>query len=65
MERYKNIIDNINKSKDVFKVVQDLSIDELEKILIYASDKYYNDEDLSNIRLEGKIKALDFAGIKI
>ena len=44
MERYKNIIDNINKSKGVFKVVQDLSIDELEKILIYASDKYYNDE---------------------
>ena len=44
MERYKNIIDNINKSNDVFKEVQDLSIDELEKILIYASDKYYNDE---------------------
>jgi DNA ligase (NAD+) len=44
MERYKNIIDNINKSNDVFKVVQELSIDELEKILIYASDKYYNDE---------------------
>ncbi len=44
MEKYKNIIDNINKSDDVFKFVQELSIDELEKILIYASDKYYNDE---------------------
>jgi DNA ligase (NAD+) len=44
MEKYKNIINNINKSNDVFKVVQELSIDELEKILIYASDKYYNDE---------------------
>ncbi len=44
MERYKNIIDNINNSDDVFKTVQDLSIDELEKILIYASDKYYNEE---------------------
>jgi DNA ligase (NAD+) len=41
MEKY---INNINKSNDVFKVVQDLSVDELEKILIYASDKYYNDE---------------------
>ncbi len=41
MEKY---INNINKSDDVFKVVQDLSIDELEKILIYASDKYYNEE---------------------
>jgi NAD-dependent DNA ligase len=39
-----NYINNINKSNDVFKVVQDLSIDELEKILIYASDKYYNEE---------------------
>ena len=44
MEKYINNIININKSNDVFKVVQDLSTDELEKILIYASDKYYNDE---------------------
>ena len=37
----------------------------LLKYIKYFEDKYYNDEDLSNIRLEGKIKALDFAGIKI
>lgn len=43
MEKY---INNINKSNDIFKTVQDLSIDELEKILIYASDKYYNDEPI-------------------
>ncbi len=41
MEKY---INNINKSDDVFKTVQELSIDELEKILVYASDKYYNEE---------------------
>jgi NAD-dependent DNA ligase len=41
MEKY---INNINKSTDIFKTIQDYSIDEIEKILIYASDKYYNDE---------------------
>ncbi len=39
-----NIIENINKSKDVFETVNNLSIDELEKTIVYASDKYYNDE---------------------
>jgi len=35
------------------------------KYLKYFEDKYYTNEDLSNISLEEKIKALDFAGIKI
>jgi NAD-dependent DNA ligase len=43
MEKY---INDINKSTDIFKTIQDYSIDEIEKILIYASDKYYNDEPI-------------------
>jgi DNA ligase (NAD+) len=38
------LIEIINKSKDVFESVNNLSIDELEKIIVYATDKYYNDE---------------------
>lgn len=34
----------INNSKDVFETINKLSINELEKIIVYASDKYYNDE---------------------
>jgi len=41
MEKY---INDINKSNDIFKTIEDYSIDEIEKILVYASDKYYNDE---------------------
>lgn len=37
-------IDLINSSQDIFKTIQNISIDNLEKIIIYASDKYYNDE---------------------
>lgn len=43
MEKY---INDINKSNDIFKTIQDYSIDEIEKILIYASDKYYNEEPI-------------------
>lgn len=43
MEKYINII---NKSTDIFKTLDDFSIDELEKIIIYAMDKYYNDEPI-------------------
>ena len=34
----------INDSKDIFDTVNKLSINDLEKIILYASDKYYNDE---------------------
>lgn len=37
-------IDLINSSQDIFKTIQNISIDNLEKVIIYASDKYYNDE---------------------
>jgi len=37
-------IDTLNSSEDIFETIQKLSVDELEKILIYASDKYYNEE---------------------
>jgi NAD-dependent DNA ligase len=41
------IIDNLNNSQsDIFSYIQKLSIDDLEKIIIYASDKYYNDEPI-------------------
>jgi NAD-dependent DNA ligase len=39
-----DIITLINKSEDIFDTIQKLSIDDLEKVLIYASDKYYNEE---------------------
>ena len=41
MEEY---IKNINKSTDIFDTVNKFSINELEKIIVFASDKYYNDE---------------------
>ena len=39
-----DIINNINKSDDTYNTINNLSIDNLEKAIIYASDKYYNDE---------------------
>ena len=36
----------INDSKDVFDTVNKISINDLEKIIVYASDKYYNDEPI-------------------
>ncbi len=41
MEEY---IKEINKSKDIFETINKLSINIIEKIIIYASDKYYNEE---------------------
>lgn len=39
------IIDDLNNSQtDIFSYIQNLSIDNLEKVIVYASDKYYNDE---------------------
>ncbi len=52
MEKY---INDINNSDDVFKTVQELSIDELEKIIIYASDKYYNEEQIDNNNISDAI----------
>ena len=34
----------INSSKDIFETVNKLSVDDLEKIIVYATDKYYNEE---------------------
>ncbi len=39
------IIDDLNNSNtDIFSYIQNLSIDNLEKIIVYSSDKYYNEE---------------------
>ena len=38
------IIDDLNSNNDIFSYIQNLSIDNLEKVIVYASDKYYNDE---------------------
>jgi DNA ligase (NAD+) len=39
------IIDDLNNTKiDIFSYIQNLSIDDLEKVIIYSSDKYYNEE---------------------
>ncbi len=39
------IIDDLNNSKtDIFSYIQNLSIDDLEKVIVYASDKYFNEE---------------------
>ncbi len=38
------IIDDLNSDIDIFSYIQNLSIDNLEKVIVYASDKYYNDE---------------------
>jgi DNA ligase (NAD+) len=39
-----NIIDDLNSNNDIFSYIQNLSIDDLEKVIVYASDKYYNEE---------------------
>ncbi len=39
-----NIIEDLNTKEDIFSYIQNLSIDDLEKIIVYASDKYYNEE---------------------
>ncbi len=39
-----NNIDDLNNTDDIFSYIQKLSIDDLEKIIIYANDKYYNEE---------------------
>lgn len=39
-----DIIDKLNKSDDNFEYINSLSIDKLEKALVYASDKYYNEK---------------------
>lgn len=39
-------IKNINDSNDIFKFADELSVDELEKIILYTSEKYYNDESV-------------------
>ncbi len=39
-----DIITLINKSEDIFDTIQKLSTDDLEKVLVFASDKYYNEE---------------------
>jgi len=41
MEEY---IKDINKSKDVFETINSFTINQLEKIIVYASDKYYNED---------------------
>lgn len=38
------IIDLIKNSDDLFTTIEKISIDDLEKAIVYASDKYYNDE---------------------
>ena len=41
MEDY---IEDINKSKDIFGLINSFTINQIEKIIMYASDKYYNEE---------------------
>jgi hypothetical protein len=69
-----NTNDQTQNATEASQLIEKLSIkyknsnlqnNNLLKYVKYFEDKYYNDEDLSNIRLEEKIKALDFAGIKI
>jgi NAD-dependent DNA ligase len=38
------IVNDLNNSDDLFDYINKLSIDNLEKIITYASDKYYNEE---------------------
>ncbi len=40
------IINELNNSNDPFMIANNLSIDELEKIITFTSDKYYNDESV-------------------
>jgi DNA ligase (NAD+) len=39
-----SIVKHLNSNDDIFEEIEKLSIDDLEKVLIYASDKYYNEE---------------------
>ena len=36
-------LDKLNKSNDLYSTISNFSIEELEKIIPFASDKYYND----------------------
>ncbi len=36
------LINNLLKSSDQIEFISNLTIDELEKIIIYSADKYYN-----------------------
>ena len=57
-----DIIDNLNKSDDIFEIIQKLSVDKLEKILTYASDKYYNEEPIMSDAIFDMIR--DFLQLK-
>jgi NAD-dependent DNA ligase len=57
-----DIITLINESEDIFDTIQKLSIDDMEKVLIFASDKYYNDEPVITDSLFDMIR--DFLQLK-
>lgn len=40
------IIDKLNTSDDPFEIAKNLTVEELEKVILYSSDKYYNDEEV-------------------
>lgn len=40
------IIDNLNNNEDPFEYANSLTVEELEKTILYASDKYYNKKSI-------------------
>jgi len=41
-----DIIEKLNKTDDMYNIISNISMDMLEKIILYASDKYYNDTSI-------------------
>jgi len=57
-----NIIKTINNSDDIYNVVSHLTIDELEKTIVYASDKYFNETPIISDAIYDMI--IDFLRLK-
>ena len=57
-----DIVEKLNKSDDKFEYINALSIDKLEKVLVYASDKYYNEEPVISDSMFDMIR--DFLQLK-
>ena len=57
-----SIIKTINNSDDIYSVVSHLTIDELEKTIVYASDKYFNETPVISDAIYDMI--IDFLRLK-
>ena len=57
-----SIIKTINNSDDIYNTVSHLTIDELEKTIVYASDKYFNEKPVISDAIYDMI--IDFLRLK-